>query len=111
MPANAPTVTVAFGISGTFTNVSDDLLLQVEIRRGRQYQNDFLESGTADIVLNNQSGAFDPSNTSSPWYNTLIAGMQVRITANSTVIYTGFLEDNAVNQGIYPTVSLTFVDG
>jgi hypothetical protein len=44
--------------------------------RGRQYQNDFLEAGTADVVLNNQSGAFDPSNTSSPWYGILIAGMQ-----------------------------------
>jgi len=111
MPANAPSITIAFGINGTFTNVSADLILEVDIRRGRQYQNDFLESGTAAVVLNNQSGAFDPSNTSSTWYNVLIAGMQVRITANSTVIYTGYLEDNAVNQGIYPTVSLTFVDG
>ena len=111
MPANAPTLTVAFGINGSFTNVSADLILEVDIRRGRQYQNDFLESGTAAVVLNNQSGAFDPSNTSSPWYGVLIAGMQVRISGNATVIYTGFLEDNAVNQGIYPTVSLTFVDG
>jgi hypothetical protein len=111
MPAGAPTLTVAFGINGSFTNVSADLLLQVDIRRGRQYQNDFLDSGTAAVILNNQSGAFDPSNTTSPWYNILVAGMQVRITANSTVIYTGYLEDNAVNQGIYPTVSLTFVDG
>jgi hypothetical protein len=111
MPAGAPTITVAFGINGSFTNVSADLLLQVDIRRGRMYQNDFIDAGTATIVLNNQSGAFDPSNTSSPWYNTLIAGMQVRVTGNSTVIYTGYLEDNMVNQGIYPTVSLTFVDG
>jgi hypothetical protein len=111
MPANAPTLTVAFGIGGSFTNVSADLLLEVDIRRGRQFQNDFLEAGTAAVILNNQSGAFDPSNTSSPWYGVLIAGMQVRITGNATVIFTGFLEDNAVNQGIYPTVSLTFVDG
>lgn len=111
MPANAPTLTVAFGINGSFTNVSNDLVLEVDIRRGRQYQNDFLESGTATVILNNQSGAFDPSNTSSTWYSVLVAGMQVRITGNATVIYTGFLEDNAVNQGIYPTVSLTFVDG
>jgi hypothetical protein len=111
MPANAPTLTVAFGINGTFTNVGANLILQVDIRRGRQYQNVFLDSGTAMVILNNQSGAFDPSNTSSTWYNTLIEGMQVRITANSTVIYMGYLEDNMVNQGIYPTVSLTFVDG
>jgi hypothetical protein len=111
MPAGAPTLTVAFGIGGTFTTVSDDLLLSVEMRRGRMFQNDFLESGTAIVVLNNQSGAFDPSNTASPWYNTLVAGMQVRIQGNGITIYTGFLEDNAVNQGIYPTVSLTFVDG
>jgi hypothetical protein len=111
MPTGAPTVTVAFGINGSFTNVGPDLILQIDIRRGRQYQNVFLDSGTAMVILNNQSGAFDPSNTSSTWYNTLIAGMQVRITANSTVIYMGYLEDNMVNQGIYPTVSLTFVDG
>jgi len=111
MPTGAPTVTVAFGINGTFTNVGPDLILQIDIRRGRQYQNVFLDSGTAMVILNNQSGAFDPSNTSSTWYNTLIEGMQVRITANSTVIYMGYLEDNMVNQGIYPTVSLTFVDG
>lgn len=111
MPAGAPALTVAFGLNGSFTTVSDDLLLSVEIRRGRMYQNDFLDSGTAIVVLNNQTGAFDPSNTGSPWYNTLVAGMQVRIQGNGITIYTGSLEDNEVNQGIYPTVSLTFVDG
>ncbi len=111
MPANAPTVTVAFGLSSVYTNVSADLVLEVDIRRGRQYQNDFLEAGTATVVLNNQTGAFDPSNSSSPFYGTLIADMQIRITANATVIFQGVLEDNVVNQGIYPTVSLVFVDG
>lgn len=111
MPANAPSVTVAFGVNNVYTNVSNDLVLEVDIRRGRQFQNDFLEAGTATVVLNNQSGAFDPSNASSAYYSILVAGMQVRITANSTVIFTGVLEDNAVNQGIYPTVSLVFVDG
>jgi hypothetical protein len=111
MPANAPTLTVEFGLNGTYTAVSADLILQVDIRRGRMYQNVFVDAGIATVILNNQSGAFDPSNTSSPWYNTLIEGMQVKISGNSTVIYTGYLEDNMVNQGIYPTVSLTFVDG
>ena len=111
MPAGAPTLTVQFGLNGTYTTVSSDLILQVDIRRGRMYQNVFLDAGTATVILNNQSGAFDPSNTSSPWYNTLIEGMQVKILGDSTTIYTGYLEDNMVNQGIYPTVSLTFVDG
>jgi hypothetical protein len=111
MPAGAPTLTVQFGLNGTYTTVSSDLILQVDIRRGRMYQNVFIDAGTATVILNNQSGAFDPSNTSSPWYNTLIEGMQVKILGNSTTIYTGYLEDNMVNQGIYPTVSLTFVDG
>jgi hypothetical protein len=111
MPTNAPTLTVQFGLNGTYTTVSADLVLQVDIRRGRMYQNVFMDSGTATVVINNQSGAFDPSNTTSPWYNTLIEGMMVKILGNSTVLYTGYLEDNMVNQGIYPTVSLTFVDG
>lgn len=111
MPANAPTITVSFSNGGAFTNVSADVVLAVDIRRGRKHPNVFLDAGTAYIVLNNQSGDFDPSNTTSPWYGILVTGMQVKITANSTVIYAGFLENNAVNQGIYPTVSLTFVDG
>lgn len=111
MVANIPTLLVEFGINGTFSSVSNDLILEVSIRRGRERQNIFLDSSTAVVVLNNQSGAFDPSNTSSPWYNTLVAGMQVRVKGNGITIYTGYLEDNMVNQGIYPTVSLTFVDG
>jgi hypothetical protein len=111
MPTGAPSVTVQFGLNGVYTTVGANLVLQVDIRRGRMYQNDFLDSGTATVIINNQSGAFDPSNTSSSWYNTLIQGMQVKILGNSTVLYTGYLEDNMVNQGIYPTVSLTFVDG
>lgn len=107
MPANAPSVSITFN----GTAVSIDLILEVDIRRGRQYQNDFLDAGTASIVLNNQSGAFDPSNTASPYYGILLSGMQVAVIADSIVIYAGALEDNAVNQGIYPTVSLTFVDG
>ena len=111
MPANSPTITVAFGLNGIFANVDSALILGVDIRRGRIYQNVFVDAGTANVVINNDSGDFDPSNTGSPWYNTLIEGMQVKITANSTVIYRGYLEDNMVDQGIYPTVSLTFVDG
>lgn len=111
MVAGIPTLGVSFGISGSFTAVSSDLILSVSIRRGREQQNLFLDSGTAYVILNNQSGAFDPSNTSSPWYGVLVAGMQVQITGNGIVLYTGYLEDNAVDQGIYPTVSLTFVDG
>ncbi len=111
MVSGIPTLGVSFGISGSFTAVSADLILSVSIRRGREQQNLFLESGTAYVILNNQSGAFDPSNTSSPWYGVLTAGMQVQISGNGIVLYTGYLEDNAVDQGIYPTVSLTFVDG
>ena len=111
MVANIPTLLVEFGLNGSYTSVSNDLILEVNIRRGREQQNIFVDSGTATIIINNQSGAFDPSNTSSPWYNTLVSGMQVRISGNGIVIYTGYLEDNMVNQGIYPTVSLTFVDG
>lgn len=111
MVAGVPTLSVSFGTAGSFTQVSADLILTVSIRRGREQQNLFLDSGTAYVVLNNQSGAFDPSNTSSPWYGVLTAGMQVQISGNGIVLYTGYLEDNAVDQGIYPTVSLTFVDG
>ena len=111
MVSGIPTLGVSFGTGGTFTAVSADLILSVSIRRGREQQNLFLNAGTAYVILNNQSGAFDPSNTSSPWYGTLVAGMQVQISGNGIVIYTGYLEDNAVDQGIYPTVSLTFVDG
>ena len=50
MPANAPTLTVQFGLSGVYTTVSADLILQVDIRRGRMYQNVFVDSGTATVI-------------------------------------------------------------
>lgn len=106
-----PTLVIGFGTGGGYSPVTTSDILEVSIRRGRETQNVFLDSGTATVVLNNQSGNYDPSNTSSPWYGTLTAGMQVQITGNGIVIFTGFLEDNVVNQGIYPTVQLTFVDG
>lgn len=108
---NLPTLLVEFGTGGSFTSVSNDLVLSVAIRRGRTQLNTVVDSGTATVILNNQSGAFDPSNTGSTWYSTLVAGMQVRISGNGNVLFTGWLEDNIVNQGIYPTVSLVFVDG
>ncbi len=111
MVSNIPTVLVEFGLNNVYTAVSSNVVLKISIRRGRQQLNSLTDSGTAVLVLNNQSGDFDPSNTSSPWYSTLVQGMQVRISGNGIVIYTGVLEDNVVNQGIYPTVSLTFVDG
>lgn len=106
-----PSVVVSFGSGSGFSPITTTDILEIDIRRGREVQNIFVDSGTCVVVLNNQSGTYDPSNASSPWYGVLTAGMQVQITGNGIVIYKGYLEDNVVNQGFYPTVSLTFVDG
>jgi hypothetical protein len=111
----APSIAVQFFISSTWTSVTAGDVLETNIRRGRKQYDVLAQAGTAGIIFNNYSGAYDPDNASGPYAGQLKAGLQMRIVATwSSVAYTiyqGFLESSTVNQGRYPTVTMNFVDG
>lgn len=112
---NAPSITVQFYIGTTWTSVTSTDVLETSIRRGLKQYDVLNQAGVATIVLNNYSGNYDPDNASSTWYPNLKAGLLMRIQATwSSIAYTlyqGYLESSVVNQGHYPTVTMTFVDG
>lgn len=116
-----PSVAVQFLKSGTWTSTTITDVLQIDIRRGRTRQNERDQSGISVIVFNNTSGYYDPDNTNagSPWVvsgNSILRdGLQMRVVATiggtAYPLYYGFLEETKVNQGIAPSVTMTFVDG
>jgi len=125
MPAfdgvTSPSVAVQFLKSGTWTSVTISDVVQIDFRRGRERADLRDEAGFASIIFNNESGYYDPDNTSasSPWVvsgtSILRDGLQMRIVAtwNSTAypLFYGFLENNFTNQGFLPNVTMTFYDG
>jgi hypothetical protein len=125
MPAfdgvTSPSIAVQFLKSGTWTSVTISDVVQIDFRRGRERADLRDEAGFASIIFNNESGYYDPDNTSasSPWVvsgNSILRdGLQMRIVAtwNSTAypLFYGFLENNFTNQGFLPNVTMTFYDG
>jgi hypothetical protein len=125
MPAfdgvTSPSIAVQFYKSGTWTSVTISDIVQIDFRRGRERADLRDQAGFASIVFNNESGYYDPDNTSasSPWVvggvSILRDGLQMRIVAtwNSTAypLFYGFLENNYTNQGFLPNVTMTFYDG
>ena len=111
----APSIAVQFYIGSTWTSVTESDVLETNIRRGLKQYDVLNQAGVATIVFNNYSGNYDPDNASSSWYPNLKAGLLMRVQAtwSSTAytIYQGYLESSVVNQGHYPTVTMTFVDG
>lgn len=112
---DAPSIAVQFYIGSTWTSTTAGDVLEVNIRRGLQQYEILNQAAVASVVFNNYSGNYDPDNSSSTWYPYLKAGLLMRIQAtwSSTAytVYQGYLESSIVNQGHYPTVTMTFVDG
>lgn len=87
--------------SPTWVDVSDylrgDEAVVITTRRGRQYELNRFEAGTATVVLNNHDRRFDPTYASSPYYPYVIPTRQIRIQAVwssiTYTIFTGFIEN------------------
>jgi hypothetical protein len=72
-----------------------DLLVSVNIRRGRQRILAEFEAGTAAVTIYDLNGDFNPSNVSGPYYGDLVPLRKIQITAdyngNNYVLFTGFI--------------------
>lgn len=139
--SNAPTITVEFDLAkkGKFTlgisplDGSDVLaassaanwsavpttdIRSLSLRRGRTREDQAVQPGTLNLVLENRSGTYDPDNTSSIYfwdgYSILSAGLGVRVSATwsgtTYVIYRGYLEQLDVDESLDPVATFQFTD-
>lgn len=117
---NAPTISVQFKINGSWTGLPPSQVREIRIRRGRERQDQANDPGEMICVLDNVTGYYDPEYTgsSSPYVvsgvNQLKAGLQARLRATygstTYTLYQGFLETNTLDQGFFPTATMTFTD-
>jgi len=66
---------------------------QVSVKRGRNRQLEKFTAGNANIVLDNRDRIYDPLNTASPYFGSIVPQKQVVITNKDRVIYTGLVAD------------------
>lgn len=76
----------------TLVDVTSDVR-SVQIKRGRSRQLDRFTAGNANITLNNRTRKYDPLNTASPYYGSLIPRKQIVIDVDGTPLYTGLVAD------------------
>ena len=116
---NGPILTVQFVKSGTWTSADSTHVKSIDINRGRPRNDYTFDAGTATIVFDNTSGIYDPDITTGTWsvsgVSIIRAGLQVRVIATwsgvAYILFAGFLESAATDQGFEPTVALSVVDG
>ena len=95
------------------------IAIQASIRRGRNRILDKFEAGTATVILQDDNGNFNPSNTNSPYYGKILPLRKITIYAdyNGTryTLFNGFIMQFithfAVGVNDRSSVTLMCVDG
>jgi hypothetical protein len=86
-------------------------------RRGRQYERDRVQAGTATITLDNRDRRFDPTHAAGPYFGSLKPLRRMRISATwagaTYPVYTGYVDrwPLAYPEGLDATVTVQASDG
>ena len=65
----------------------------LSIDRGRNRDLDRFSAGRLSVTLNNETRAFDPLYTSSPFFGNIIPRRSIKVTTGGVVQFTGIIED------------------
>ena len=97
----------------SYIDVSSRVSGAVMINRGRSRELDAFNAGTASFSLRNEDRAFDPLNTTSPYYPGIVPRTLVRITLAGQVVFVGRVEDYRIKYDITgtSTVEVSCMDG
>jgi len=66
---------------------------QVSVKRGRNRQLEKFTAGNANIILDNRNRIYDPLNTASPYFGSIVPRKQIIITDEDQTIYTRQVDD------------------
>lgn len=99
-------VSLAFGqgalvASPTWTDITTnaDLVSSFTIDRGRQFEVDMTDIGRANLLINDQHGILDPTNSTGPYYTQIEPLTQLKIelynpvTAAYTTVFRGYVSE------------------
>lgn len=100
-------------LAPSYIDVSNRVSGSVMVARGRSRELDQFNAGTATFSLRNEDRAFDPLNTTSPYYPGIVPRTLVRITLAGQIIFVGRVEDYRVKYDITgtSTVEVSCADG
>lgn len=82
-----------YTLGGTVFKDITAYLVEAVVTRGKNRDLQRFRSGTASIELRNETRAFDPLNTSSPFAGSIIPRREVRISRDGERIFTGIISD------------------
>lgn len=82
-----------FVLGGSLFYDVSEYLLGVQVDRGRSRELDRYSAGQASALLDNRARAFDPINTSSPFYGQIIPHREIRVRSNGTAVFQGLIDD------------------
>lgn len=104
-------VTLAASPTWTYLTDTNNLVTAYSISRGRQFEFDKTDTGTATVTIYDQDGVLDPTLSTGPYYTKIEPLLQIKIdlwnpvTSAWTTRYRGFIEE--FNYGIDPSQKVT----
>ena len=116
----APELVMAFATGAPYTQVDSADIRQISINRGRSRNDLQYDVGTLTVVLDNNSGIYDPEYTAASSFvsagvSVIQRGMSMYFAmdwdGNYYGQFFGYLENVVINQGLDTTATLTFTDG
>ena len=95
----------------TYLTDTDHLVAAYSISRGRQFEFDKTDTGTAMVTVYDQDGVLDPTNSFGPYYTKIEPLLQIKVdlwnpvTSAWSTRFRGFIED--FNYGVDPSQKVT----
>lgn len=86
-----------FTLGGTLFYDVSNRVRSINLTRGKSRELDRFTAGQTSVDFNNNDRAFDPLYTSSPFYGQIVPRRDVRIKANGSAVFYGYVDDWNLN--------------